>query len=269
MLGKLLKHEFRATGRIMLPLIAAELLVSVLAGLSVRGLARMQNMSFLRVLNVMTLLVFGLGLFAIAVVAFVLMIQRFYKSLLRDEGYLSMTLPVTVDMHIWAKLLTSFAWFAAVGLLSMAAILLVMRIGTDMSWASFYGIEWDESVFNFERIGGGSIALYILESVLLAFLYAAATCLHCYAAMAVGCSASDHKLLLSFVAYFLMGMALSVVTNALAFSILPHTDVWIDSMGPAAAIHAAMGVNILIAAALFALYYFVTRYFLKNKLNLA
>ena len=269
MLSKLLKHEFRATGRIMLPLIAAELLVSVLAGLSVRGLARMQNMSFLHVLYVMTLVVFGLGLFAIAVVTFVLMVQRFYKSLLRDEGYLSMTLPVTVDAHIWAKLLTSFAWFAAIGLLSMAAILLVMRIGTDMSWAPFYGMEWDETVFNFERIGGGSIAVYILESILLVFLYAAATCLHCYAAMAVGCSASDHKLLLSFVAYFLMGMALSVVTNALAFSILPHTDVWIDSMGPAAAIHAVMGVNILIGAALFALYYFVTRYFLKNKLNLA
>ena len=182
MLGRLLKHEFRATGRIMLPLIAAELLVSVLAGLSVRGLARMQSMSFLHTLYIMTLVVFGLGLFAIAVVAFVLMIQRFYKSLLRDEGYLSMTLPVTVDAHIWAKLLTSFVWFAAVGLLSMAAIFVVMRIGTDVSWAPFYGMEWDESVFNFERIGGGSIALYILEAVILAFLYAAATCLHCYAA---------------------------------------------------------------------------------------
>ena len=107
MLGKLLKHEFRATGRIMLPLIAAELMVSVLAGLSVRGLGRMQSMSFLHTMYVLTLMVFGLGLFAIAVVAFVLMIQRFYKSLLRDEGYLSMTLPVTVDAHIWAKLLTS------------------------------------------------------------------------------------------------------------------------------------------------------------------
>ena len=271
MLGKLLKHEFRATGRNMLPLIAAELLVSVLAGLSVRGLGRMQSMSFLHTMYVLTLMVFGLGLFAIAVVAFVLMIQRFYKSLLRDEGYLSMTLPVTVDAHIWAKLLTSFVWFAAVGLLSLAAIFVVMRIGTDMSWTPFYGMEWDESVFNFERIGGGSIALYILEAVILAFLYAAATCLQCYAAMAVGCSASDHKLLLSFVAYFLMGMALSVVTNGLAFTILPRLDMnaLYTNVSPVGAIHAVMGVNILIAAALSALYYFVTRYFLKNRLNLA
>lgn len=271
MLGKLLKHEFRATGRIMLPLIAAELLVSVLAGLSVRGLARMQNMSFLHTFYILTLVIFGLGLFAIAVVAFVLMIQRFYKSLLRDEGYLSMTLPVTVDAHIWAKLLTSFAWFAAVGLLSMAAIFVVMRIGTDASWAPFFQVEWNEFGFAPGELGGRHIALYSLESIVLAFLYVAATCLQCYAAMAVGCSASDHKLLLSFVAYFLMGMALSVVTNGLAFSILPRLDMNLvyENMRPAGAIHAFMGINILMAAALSALYYFVTRWFLKNKLNLA
>ena len=102
MLGKLIKHEFRATGRIMLPLLGAELLLSVLAGLSIRGLDRMENMGFLGVTYVLTLVVFFLGLFALGVVAFVLMIQRFYKNLLRDEGYLAMTLPVSVDEQIWA-----------------------------------------------------------------------------------------------------------------------------------------------------------------------
>ncbi|MBQ1839376.1 MAG: ABC transporter permease, partial [Ruminococcus sp.] len=114
MLGKLLKHEFRATGRIMLPLIGAELLLSVLAGFSVRGLDRIQNMNFLGVTYIMTLFVFFLGLFAVGVVALVLMIQRFYRNLLRDEGYLAMTLPVSVDEHIWSKLIVSFVWFAAV-----------------------------------------------------------------------------------------------------------------------------------------------------------
>ena len=95
MLGKLIKHEFRATGRILLPLLGAELLLSVLAGFSVRGLDRVENMGILGVMYVTTLVVFFLGLFALSVVAFVLMIQRFYKNLLRDEGYLSMTLPVT------------------------------------------------------------------------------------------------------------------------------------------------------------------------------
>ena len=55
MLGKLMKHEFRATGRIMLPLLGAELLLSVLAGFSVRGLDRIENMSFLGVTYILTL----------------------------------------------------------------------------------------------------------------------------------------------------------------------------------------------------------------------
>ena len=84
MLGKLIKHEFRATGRIMLPLLGAELLLSVLAGLSIRGLDRIENMNFLGMTYILTLSVFFLGLFALAVVAFVLMIQRFYRNLLRS-----------------------------------------------------------------------------------------------------------------------------------------------------------------------------------------
>ena len=72
MLGKLIKHEFRATGRIMLPLLGAELLLSVLAGLSIRGLDHMENMSFLGVTYVMTLAVFFLGTVAIGA-AFVIL----------------------------------------------------------------------------------------------------------------------------------------------------------------------------------------------------
>ena len=271
MLGKLLKHEFRATGRIMLPLIAAELLISVLAGLSVRGLARMEDMSFLHTMYVMTLFVFGLGLFAVAVVAFVLMIQRFYRSLLQDEGYLSMTLPVSVDAHIWAKLITSFVWFVAVGLLSIAASLVVMTIGAAIELPPFFAGSWEEFAPAFDEIGGGNLALYLLETAVLAFLAGGAVCLRCYASMAIGCSASDHKLLLSFVTYIAVSIVLSILSNAAAFTILPNLNVehMLSGMSQAAAMHAVMGVYLLISAALFALFYFLTRYFLKNKLNLA
>lgn len=273
MLGKLLKHEFRATGRIMLPLILAELMLSVLAGLSARGLNRMQDMNFLHAMYVITLIVFFLGLFAIGVVALVLMIQRFYKSLLRDEGYLSMTLPVSVDEHIWAKLLTSFVWFAAVGLLSLVSMLVVMRIGADVDviWAFRAEINWKDLMQELHEIGAGNITLFILELILVAFAYGGGLCLRCYASMTIGCAASDHKLLLSFVAYFGIGLALSIVSSALSFRVIPYLNVhpFFDGVGPFTAIHTFMGVNLLIAAALFAIFYFVTRWFMKNKLNLA
>lgn len=274
MLNKLIKHEFRATGRIMLPLLAAELLLSVLAGLSARGMERMEDMSFLGGMYIVVLVTFFLGLFAIGVVALVLMIQRFYKSLLRDEGYLSMTLPVSVDGHIWAKLIVSFVWFAAVALVSALAMLVVISIGADRFLSDMFrfDISWDIMREELAVVGGGNIALFFLELLVLAFLGIGAVCLRCYASMAIGCSAANHKLLLSFVAYFVIGIVLSLIANTLTFAVLPHLDVHFlfdrveDTM---LAAHAFMGINILGSALMFALFYFVTRWFLKNRLNLA
>ena len=125
MLGKLIKHEFRATKRVMLPLMALVLLLSVFAGFASRGLEDMSGINdiqFMRTLYFIILFSFFLSLFAVCVVTFVLMIQRFYLSLLHDEGYLSLTLPVSVDEHILSRLIVSVVWFAAVALLCMTTL---------------------------------------------------------------------------------------------------------------------------------------------------
>ena len=278
MLGKLMKHEFRATGRIMLPLLGAELLLSVLAGFSVRGLERIENMGFLGITYILTLSVFFLGLFALAVVAFVLMIQRFYKNLLRDEGYLAMTLPASVDEQIWAKLLVSFVWFAAVTVLSAVAMLVLVSIGSRMQLLR--DMFFDEQVREVIReitshVGGGNLALFALEFVVLSFLGTCATCLRCYSALAIGHSAADHKMLLSFVAYFVIGMALSLLQNAFTFGLLPNLDIDrllmnVDTLeGGLRFAHGAMWAGVALSLLYSALFYFVTRWFLKNKLNLA
>ena len=273
MLGKLLKHEFRATGRIMLPLIGAELLLSILAGLSVRGLDRIQNMSFLGTTYILTLIVFFLGLFAVGVVALVLMIQRFYRNLLRDEGYLAMTLPVSVDEHIWSKLIVSFVWFAAVAVLSVLAMLVMMAVGSKIS---FLGDVNFRELFDMLRegirvVGAGNLWLFVLEGLLLCFLASASTCLRCYSALAIGHSAANHKLLLSFVAYIVIGIAVSVVQNSLMIGILPRIDpgMILSGLTSAAQVHAYIGAGIVAAALYCALFYFLTRWFMKNKLNLA
>ena len=43
------------------------------------------------------------------------LIQRFYKNLLRDEGYLMLTLPASVHQQVWSKLIVSSVWFIITG----------------------------------------------------------------------------------------------------------------------------------------------------------
>ena len=85
MLGKLLKHEFRATGRIMLPLMGALLPLALMANLSIRGLAgNLADIPALRILFILILVFFGMGIVAIGVMALVVMVSRFYRNLLKS-----------------------------------------------------------------------------------------------------------------------------------------------------------------------------------------
>ena len=278
MLGKLIKHEFRATRRIMLPLIGGVVLLSVLAGLSIQGLDRIERFGFLGALYSLTLAAFFLALFALCVVALVLMIQRFYRSLLRDEGYIAMTLPVSVDAQIWAKLLVSFIWFAIVAVLSAGAMFLMLSIGTRMNSLSplisaeeFRQMMQDLRAF----VGGGNIALAVVELLVLGFLGVCVVCLRCYASMAIGCSAANHKLAYSFLAYIAIGVVLSIAQSALSIGVLPNLDLAeleAGTEGMASVVrlfHAAMWTGAAVSLVEDALFYGLTRWFLKNRLNLA
>lgn len=272
MLRKLIKHEFRATGRIMLPLLLAVLVLSAFAGLSIHGFERAKDMRILQAMYGTTIGTFFLSLFAVAVVAVVLMIQRFYRSLLRDEGYISMTLPVSVDAHIWAKLLTSFVWFALDAILSALALGIVLSINVSLRDDLLLWEMFEDFRYYFEDFHGINAVLYVLEYLVLSFLGACAFCLRCYASMAIGHSAADHKLLLSFVTWIAIGVALrmigSVIFAGIFFSDLYLAYLDTFAVGVNNTTHLFLLLSILGFALQDAAFYFLTRYFMKNKLNL-
>lgn len=106
MLRKLLKHEFRATGRVILPIFGLLLLSAVGANLSIRGMTNAQS-TFLNTLGTILIMLFFLAIIAVGIVALAVMVSRFYKNLLQDEGYVMMTLPVSIHQQVWSKLIVS------------------------------------------------------------------------------------------------------------------------------------------------------------------
>ena len=113
MLTKLLKHEFRATARIMGPLYLVLLAVALGFNFSAR---LMDSGNFvLNMLAALVVMAYVVAITAVFIVAFILMLQRFYKNLLGDEGYIMFTLPASVHQHVWSKLIVSAVWFIATG----------------------------------------------------------------------------------------------------------------------------------------------------------
>lgn len=270
MLRKLIKHEFRATGRIMLPLYLVLLATALGANLSARGMLE-NRFAALDVLGWLLVMAFGVAIVGVLVMSLVLMIQRFYKNLLQDEGYLMMTLPVSVHQHIWAKVIVSVVWFVASFL---AIILAAMVVSADVKYIQdFFGFLGDlihglQKLKISEALNGTVI---LVEALVLLFLCMVAFSLQFYAALAVGHSFPNHKMALSIVFFFGFQFAVQFFGSLLFVSLdnmgaFRFMDQW--RLTPVAAVHAGLLICIAGVVIYGAIFYAITTFFLKNRLNL-
>ena len=181
MLRKLLKQEFRATARVMLPLY----LVTFVLALAVRlVLLLSQNQVLLDSVGGRTLRAILLGVsvtaFVVATIATFLaaLIQavlRFRSNLLGDEGYVMFTLPVSTHQLVWAKLITSVVWFLGAAVIDVLALLaLVVNLGMFQEFGRFV-IEVKEQLTAY--LVGNGIA-FLVELALLFVVGCLVLCLN-------------------------------------------------------------------------------------------
>ena len=270
MLRKLLKQEFRATARVMLPLY----LVTFLLALAVRlGIFFSQSASLTEGAGGVTLRTVLLGLsitgFVIAciatfLVALVQAVLRFRSNLLGDEGYVMFTLPVSTHQLVWAKLITSVVWFLGAAVIDVLALLaLVANLGMFQEFGRFM-IEVKTQLTAY--LVGNGIA-FLVELALLFVVGCLVLCLNFYAPLAIGHSFARHKMLWSVVFFFAIQIVMQIVTAVFGLITLPH--LWdMNFMTAASAAHALMWGSILTTAIYGAVLYGVTLYMLRRRLNL-
>ena len=276
MLSKLLKQEFRATGRIMLPVLAALLLLSVLGNFSIRMMDQnVTNNAVLRFLFVFLTIVFVLAMFAAMLMTLLLMITRFHRNLLKDEGYLMHTLPVSVHGLVWSKLIVSLVWFVVTGLVVTAIIFLtgLIQSGTNLGELMLEFPSWTEIREAMAEAGfrGSDITAFLLELLALALVGFFSTCLHFYAAMAMGHMFNKDKILLSIVFFVVISFALSMMTSLLGFRI-GNLELYAEEFNAAVALgfmNRLLRFSLAVELIQGALLYFATTLSLRRGLNLA
>lgn len=305
MTRKLLKYEFMATGRLYLPLYLVMLGFAALGRLSVwrvpwqltdgvdavglpsyqvtvngEGLLR-QLLGFLVTMILVIYVLVVLGAF---VVHFIITLQRFWKNLMGDEGYLMFTLPVSAGELLWSKAICSFLWSVATGVMVILSVLLLLwhprlvllvkeelsALGPE-SW-NLIGQMLRASlppalrlVLAVEVVVNGISGLFLL-----------------YAAMAIGHTVQNHKALAAVGAYAaiitVVGTAASLVMGAVApfltgnlrelqlFSSTPELLLFAHSMGDflLMVLCIALAIDLLTAVGGF----FLARYLLTTQLNL-
>ena len=274
MLGKLLKHEFRATARTMLPMFGVVLVLSLLANLSFARSADTDS-GALDILFGLFIVAFFLGLFTMGVMSLVVMIQRFYKNVLGDEGYLTLTLPVNVHEILWSKLIVSFVWFLATGLIAIAAVFVAVftltysELGEMLRNMPSFG-EMLRLFFEKTDITPWQLTGAVAQFAAMIILSSLTACLHFYAAMALGHSFSNNKVLLSVVFFIAISFFFSFVTSLLGICTDGISLRVVEESGSAVikslqVMTLGSAIYTLIEGAIL---YLLTTYCLKHRLNL-
>ena len=277
MLGRLLKHEFSATGRRMLPTLG------VLANLSIRLLESGVGGTLLRILMVLFIAAFFIGMTVAWIMTLVLMISRFYRNLLKDEGYLMFTLPTSTHALIWSKLIVSTVWFLAtalmIGLLMMLTVANLGQMSAEDFNAAFYGIRDVMDMLYQLGVSKGSLALLLTELVVASVVTCLTTCLHFYAAMGLGQMSANHKGLMSVLAFIGISLAFQILGSTVFSGLVKagSVDLIVQSIedmaqsaqGVVRAANSGVGSALLLEVLQGAVLYVITALSLNKKLNLA
>lgn len=250
MLGKLIKYEFKSTGKTFLPLYAAIILITFIqkvfggtnAGL--HGLNRLDEFAMIVEVG----LFIGLGVLTILTI-----IQRFQKNLLLDEGYLTFTLPVKIREILLSKMIVAITWFVismVVGLISVMVLFWGPR-----EWGTFQTVLSE----GFSTAAGRERCLINIYYAMIIFLIYVQFILTVYFALAIAQlpKLNKYRTGSSFIAFLVMGIIGGAITLSRA-SFIPFE---MNSIN-------LMFIDQIVVVVLIVVLFEIVHYILKRNLNL-
>ncbi len=204
MLGKLIKHEFKATYKIMLLLIGILVIfgiVSYFLGTWFVGLGQndIDNEFYAALVGVSmfgtTTLIF-VSFISINMIGLIYLVIRFYKTMYTQEGYLTFTLPVTVSQITNAKLISAVIWEIIMTCINiLTVVVFVLGICTPLD-VSLYEIFDELIALKLYNVAGWIIMF--ITTMLITPISAIATPYFC---ITVGQLWQKHKIIGSILAY--------------------------------------------------------------------
>lgn len=260
MLGKLLKYEIPAMGRKLFPLYAAWAATALLLGLATQ--AAETKSEFMVVISA---LLYTAVATAIFVMTIILIVQRYNNSLLGDEAYFNHVLPVSVSAHIGNKAISAMIWiFVTI----LVAILTGLLIGIGALIVSGEAINLKDLFRALHEIRlhlPEHFGLYFFEVLILAVTGIVKTIMQIYAAITIGHQAPNRTTLASIGAYILILVFESSVGRML-LPLFMKVDYGADGFINFSMIFVPA---FLASVAFSVIYFFVCKYLMEKRLNLA
>ncbi|MCR5302310.1 MAG: hypothetical protein K6E49_07695 [Lachnospiraceae bacterium] len=193
MLGKLLKHDFIATWKVMVCIDVLLVVLGVLTALVIRTIPHVDDSFGMSMFMFSFVGVFYIGIIAANIVSLIYLVMRYYKNLYTSEGYLTFTLPVKTDMIIHSKVITGSVWMFLSYLFTLISILIAgagFFSTVDVSREKLH--EAMMEMFDFLGFGDPVFVATLLFTILITPV-AAVVCM--YFCVSIGQLWQNHKVL--------------------------------------------------------------------------
>lgn len=220
MTGRLIKYELRSSIKLMGVIWAALIVTSFLFSISSNFMGNIMRSSsiastLINLFQGITGMLYIAVFIATAAASVVIIIMRFYKGLLSDEGYLMHTLPVKPWQLITAKGVSALVIVCASVIVSILSFMILAGTGSFGAIVEFCDLI--REMFREEP----KVILVAAEFLVLAILSLLKSIYQIYASLSIGQLAGKHRILLSLGAY----VGINIVITVLAVLIMMLLDV--------------------------------------------
>ena len=282
MLSKLLKYELKATGRIMVPLFAVLIVAS--GALAWDIMWENGEVSSAPVLSLILILVFFAAVLVTSVMSIALILMRFHKNLLGNEGYLMFSLPVTTAQNIASKVITALIWLIVGGAVGIGCGMVFIQVmGESKDFYTQLNNVWT-IVRNF--YGPGKAVFLLIFAAVTFLLGVLESIVQVYAAISLGHQWGNHRVIGSVLAYGGFAVVESLIGNLLrkaGFPLLQEVSIAQEEISTASnPLSAYAGLSTFLTKVAvpilqnmfwvtlcgIAVYWFITWFFLDKRLNL-
>lgn len=207
MLTKLIKYDLKSLARILIPTNLFLLIYALGARLVITSGLSQELPNF----------IIGLGI-AIYIILLVLInyitlfavLYRFYKNLFTDEGYLTLTLPVTPSQHLLAKTISGTFWVVLSYLVLTSSILIVVLVPDVIKHSDMLMSEMSKAMEM-------PASLFLTSTFMVGLISCFSALPFYYVCIALGQLFNKHRLLAAVVLFFAISSVVGVLSLVVLF----------------------------------------------------
>lgn len=207
-----------------------------------------------------------LAVFAVLIIPQVLLAVRFWKNLIRDGGYLSLTLPVKPQAHVGCKIVTAFVWTVISALVSAAFVAAAVLLFNDKAVETIV-----EAYRALKNAGMYEMIIIFAALAVNGLLYALVTAVRTAFSMSMGQLTRKNKLLVAIGSWFGTGVAWDILSSmAYVVAMIPILSAEV-SEGAAESVLTEMPIliaNAAVSVIFIVVGWCVSNYVFKHKINL-